>query len=533
MDVAQLIRKDREIYNQLRSKAHKAFVSGQAEKSLDYIYIASTLAWCRHIGLWCDDALEKILSDVAKLIRDTQGPAPDKRIKTNDRLITHVLSTIPKAGGHFTAAMRFIRAIKRAGYSQNIVITNCSVPSKEEFIPEDIKSDCPVVSLPFNSSYVNRVKLLKEKLEEGTSIVILYIDPNDVIAVTALLAMENKPRTLFFNHADHVFWLGKGIIDTLIEWRIEGAAFSKHLRGIDSLYLVPLSTDIKPQKGSKENLGVPADSTLSLSIGADYKVKEDSYWHYFEAIKKVLKDNPTHYHMLITYPLSGNEIKECLGSDESIKKRFIVRGPVSDLSSFYGTADFLIETFPIIGGTVRLEAMACKLPIVAIHNERFPLLSDSGVFPPDYPFIASSNEDVIKYSTMLIRDSSLRERWGDYLHAHFQKNFSPERVKNLLVELIDNPSAKNIKPEDLGDAHYDLMYTYQWLSKVHLPRSLFIQSIIKPSAFTIRERLRFYLDAVQSGRLKSLAELLGGLFLSFTGWRGARLKFIRSRLGGD
>ena len=80
---------------------------------------------------------------------------------------------------------------------------------------------------------IERIKeLIRLLTQESPDFLILYIHPNDVVVVPALCALPSKPPTIFFNHADHVFWLGRNIIDYLIEWREEGAKYSKKFRKI-------------------------------------------------------------------------------------------------------------------------------------------------------------------------------------------------------------------------------------------------------------------------------------------------------------
>ncbi|MDR9768892.1 hypothetical protein [Acetomicrobium sp.] len=126
-----------------------------------------------------------------------------------------------------------------------------------------------------------------------------------------------------------------------------------------------------------ENYGIPESATVSVSIGSFSKVLNDPELDYFRTIGTILRMFPNHYHLFVTKPPAPEILEKYLPEDQDIRKRLMVIGPFSNLEPIYGVADFLIETFPQIGGMVKAEAMACKLPIVAFLNKKaWPVLTD-------------------------------------------------------------------------------------------------------------------------------------------------------------
>jgi len=537
-------KRDIENYTYLKSKAIDAFREGKLEQALDYAYVAATYAWGIHLGVWYDSELEELLSKIAGRTKEKERDT-SKWVKSNDqrkkernvKSIAHIASSLSDVGGHSKVLKQWINLLKELVDNQILYITNTSnMPTKYSHLDNFKIEGIKIKQLSWNDSYTNRIKeLIKLLKNDLPDIVILYIHPNDVIAATALLALSNKPYTIFFNHADHVFWLGRIVTDLLVEWRSESVKYSKMFRNINKVYIVPLTTDIKPKKVSKTVYGIPDDATLSVSIGSFYKVLGDPEWNYFEVIEKVLKRFPNHYHLFVTTLPDRDTLERYLPKDPDIRRRFIITGPFSNLQSVYGAAHFLIETFPCIGGMVRVEAMACGLPIVAIRNKRFSLLSETEALPPDYSFIATTEEEVVEYSSKLIKSPELRNQISLWLYRHYTQNFSPEIVRECFYNLINylrdgtsnSPIEKIRSTNSFGKPSYNLEYVYLLSRTSKKPplfnRSLFIQSIWKQSEFSWLHRFKFYITALKNKEFRSKKEVMGGIVLVVLGWHGDML----------
>ena len=85
-------------YNELKSYAFTAYKKKQIEKSLKYIYYAASYAWLVHIGIWCDDDLEKLLLAIGNYCKSKKQDNP--KIERKDHKIGYITSILRDVGGH-------------------------------------------------------------------------------------------------------------------------------------------------------------------------------------------------------------------------------------------------------------------------------------------------------------------------------------------------------------------------------------------------------------------------------------------------
>ena len=436
----------RELYLDLKSKALKSFQVGNLERSLDYIVVASTFAWWYHFGIWFDDELESLLKNIASKILSVdrlKKISKSKRKKANR--ILFITTFLTDTGGHTEALKLWIKCLSKEFNELYIVSTEILNRTVGYDSVNFIKNYANLYFFSYREKYTEKImKLAKIILDIRPSHIILFIDPNDVVTVSTLSILKNflKFKVIFFNHADHVFWLGKNIIDILVEFRSYSVYVSRKLRKFrKDIVIIPLTTDIYMRNDQCSDDTVKSidkrNIVTSLSIGASWKIIDEGYWNYFEVIKEILEQNPNHVHILITEPSSY--VKNRLNLfPRKVKERIKLIPGTSDPLPYYKCADFLIETFPVIGGTVRVEAMALGLPVVFIENSHSKLLSVTDVIPKDYPFIARSNEEVVRYSNELIRNQFLRNNLSEYLRTVFFDAFSYEVVCDYIKKLFLN-----------------------------------------------------------------------------------------------
>jgi len=514
------LKQDINIYNELKSCAISAFKKREYEKCLKIINIACYYAWQVHFGIWYDINLEKIMAEIGINCKLKSFQTSKNISKENIRKIAYITSDLKDFGGHASVLKNWIKILSEKSYNQDLYIT--SIKNGSLFYPNLKKflnsKGVKIYELSHNITYLKRINKLIYLLEQNSpDIIFLFIHPFDVIVIPALTALSNKPLTYFINHADHTFWLGKKILDRLIEFRAEGAKYSRKFRKINvKQYIIPLTTEIKPQKISKTKFGVPENSTLSISIGNFWKVIGKSDYDYFKTIEKLLKEFPNHYHMFVTVPPPEDMLKKVISPDSDIYKRFIINGPISNLESIYGVGDFLISTFPMVGGMVQVEAMACGLPIVAFRNKKWPLLSELGGLPPNYQFIASTDSEIVNYSSQLIKNPKLREEIGKQLYDYYSQKLSPKVIRSLLINIIeDNPKNSaliNIADNNSTEIKYNVEYAHSRNYETQKIKKLCLNSL-----FSTKQRIKFFIEAFKRKKFNSMREAFVFAFLAVIG----------------
>jgi glycosyltransferase involved in cell wall biosynthesis len=483
-------------YQWFTTEADEAYKKRQFEKSLQFAHLAATFAWQIHLGFWYDSELELLLKKIGQAIGEGVPQQPNRVSDGKKaRAIVHVATALYEMGGHSKVVRTWINALQDS-CSQVLYITDDPAPPVsflEDFNAKGIK----VTRYPANAPYVDRVKdLIADIALEQPEKIVLYIHPNDVLTVAALHGLKNKVPVVFFNHSDH-FWVGRDVVNHLVEWRKESVKYSQKYRQITDISIIPLVFDIKTTKHDKDHLktdfGIPQTATVSLTVGREEKVTGDPDWNYYSTIEKLLAKNPNHYHISIGTPLKNPSM------DPNVSKRFINLDRSPNVSIFYNMADFLIESFPAIGGTVRVEAIAYHLPIVAAHNRKFSLLSDSDAIPTDYPFKASTTDEVIDFSSQFIRNSDLRTKIGTELSKYYNDNFDYENIKKLVLKTFLGEPEHVIVEEDCT---YDAAYLYQWTKRA---QSKYLRWVLMEYAcikcLPLKDRIKLYSYALKSGSL--------------------------------
>jgi glycosyltransferase involved in cell wall biosynthesis len=487
-----------ERFNALKLKALREFERGSLEKALDYAYVAATNAWLVHLGIWYDDELEHLLFKVGSRLHGESGTndhVPSRQEQPVKR-IAHVASTLPAR-----FLKQNIEIFKEIVDEQSIYLANLpNVPPEFLYLEECQKIGIKIRQLNYQDSYVNRIKEFAKLLEEDSpQMVVLYIHPGDVITLAAISALRKKPYTVFMNHADHAFWLGRNVLDLCVEYRRIAAELSVYVRKIDpdKICIIPITTDIKPKRVSRKIYGIPESATLSITIGSSYKVLGDPDWNYFRAINQILELYPAHYHFLVT-DINQDSLRKLVSDKSDIQKRFIIGGPFYDLEPIYGIADFLIETFPLAGGTVRVESIACGLPILAIRNKKSEFYTETDALPANYRYVASTEKEIIDHCRYLIENPDSRKQIGRELYSHFIQKMSPQVVADMWEKIILNQQCddrcKFFDSHRFSAEKLDDYYAYSLRNEFQLHKVLLLQALSKRSQFNISDRIKFYID---------------------------------------
>lgn len=525
-------KKDLDSFNALKLKAVKSFKNKQIEKALDYAYIAASYAWETQFGIWYDNELEGLLTEIGVNLRKNKNSSIPPSKKETSLKIAHIASSLSDAGGHSQVLKQWVGLLNEKTDKQIVYVTNSRLSGSFPDLSAYLRGKgVQIQELSCENPYLDRIKTLVNLIDQDApDCLILYIHPNDVIVIPALCALSYKPLTIFFNHADHTFWLGKNIIDNLIDWREEGAKCSRYFRKIDSSCIIPLTTVIQPQKQSRESFNVPSNSTLSISVGSFHKVLGDPECNYFRTIEEILKKFPDHYHMLVTDLQSKETGNQYIINDQAIRRRFIITGPITNLQPVYGAADFLIETFPATGGMVRVEAMASRLPVLAFHNKKVPLLSDVDSLPVNYPFVASNKDELLLYSTKLIENAKLRQELGQELFDQYQKSMNPIIIGNLLFGIVNQNRqvlATKINTPISENIEYDMEYLRSLRSNrpqtnFYTNARLLSLSTSKHSSFSFLARTEFLIKALNNREFESSKIMAKNMVLATLGWRGRK-----------
>lgn len=453
--VSAIVNKFTNIYENIKRDAFQLYKKNRMEECLETILVLSTFAWWYHFGYWYDEELEEIIEDIGfRLLKDKVSIA--ESLKSDMNSVLFLTTHLTDSGGH-TEAMKFwINCLSDIFKNIYLVSTEAYCKTFKNISDIGVNEKVEYIKLTENKYTDKILKLANILIQVKPSYIFLFVDPNDIVSLAALGYLKTKMNTriIFFNHSDHTFWIGKRFIDILVEFRSYSIGISRVFRGFEGkIVVVPLTTQIHNNimnTNVKLTLPLKLDkdhNTVSLSIGAPWKFVSDGYWDYFKVVKNILRNAENHIHILITKKDKYIE-RNFSEFPRELKNRFKIMYDVSNPLPYYKVSDFIIESFPVIGGTVRLEAMALGKPVIFIKNNKSGLFSVTDVIPPSYRYIASNNKEVIQHAEVLLKNREEREKAGKLLKRYFDENFAPEKVCMIIKSLLNGKNEIYFRNQD-------------------------------------------------------------------------------------
>jgi glycosyltransferase involved in cell wall biosynthesis len=483
------MRRRRAVYRSLTERARRRSQDGDFDECLLSAYAAAQAAYLHHFGIWSDPDLDALLAEIAPTMAgDLDAPRPRGGNGSGPRIV-HLVSVLRDTGGHTQVVRQWAEAMRPLCADQAIVSSELEDstrlgPSARSALAGTMSE---IRLCPRRVSGAERVRWTAARLVElCPDHVVLHVDPADAYAITALQAARTRiaMRPIFFTHADHVFNLGADLAERVVLHRELGAQYSYWYRGIppDRMRIVPLvSNGARARPVDRGSLGIPKQATVSISVGSYYKFMPDAHWNYGAILARLLEAEPEHHHVMVG---EGRErhrrglVRSISSGQNDASERVHWLGQRTDLDALFAASDFLIDSAPLPGGLVKIQAMASGLPMVAVHHPVYPLWR-TGALDDDYPLAASSGEDVVALSRRLIHDPGLRSRVARSLVERHAQRFSPPVLTAALGRLLGPDGGP--EPRILERPTYELDY----LAGLDGP---------VPSAGALRRRAKVRLD---------------------------------------
>jgi glycosyltransferase involved in cell wall biosynthesis len=272
--------------------------------------------------------------------------------------------------------------------------------------------------------------------------------PRDAIACVTLAALTGA-KSLVHVHVNYGDWMRRGATwafgraDAIVGVsRFTAETFVKAGYRPDRVHAVlnaiePSQWDpsLDPAPG-RASLGVSASAPLIVSVGRLFRAK--GYFELLQALALVKRDCPDVRLAIVgsDYPAGSGTtraLKETareLGLGESV----VFTGARSDVASLLAACDvFSLPSLWEPFGLVYAEAMAMKRPVVALTNGGTPEVVEDGKCgllskPGDIEELAAN-------LLRLLRDQTLRTKFGEYGRARVEAHFTPQRMASDFAEL--------------------------------------------------------------------------------------------------
>ncbi len=329
----------------------------RAKKAADFAVSHTT-------DVFASDVLERAFTDLAQTIH-----VPQQKNYTPGTTL-HVMTEAYTSGGHTRCVERWAQQMVKYQHS-------CVLLRQTEKIPPQLrdvmqKSGGDLFVLDKNETIVQSAIRLRQMASEY-ELIVLHIHMNDPIALVAFGTPEFERPVIFFNHADHAFWIGVSISDYVADLNNNRNELTRTQRGAARASV----------------LGIPADNTNVLKINKDVARKKLGI---APKQKMIFSSGQATKYDPLGHPDFSDIISDLIDADNDIV--FYVAGANADsifwprlrkkypnnlvlvgrldyateYPLYLGAADLVIDSTPVGGETAIIDAVRAGKPVLTLNS---------------------------------------------------------------------------------------------------------------------------------------------------------------------
>lgn len=309
-----------------------------------------------HSGVFAAEWMEAETSKIGSSITIHTSSADE----VNENKVLLIATQLFKYGGHSKLLINYIAKL----HELNMIISLAVSRQEDTPIPDEIMAfkENGIISelLVIDANEpIGKIAQLREIISLNR-FVFLFISQDDVISCAAL-SFKYKPYTYFINHADHTFWLGKSVVDEVIDFRKLGHEITLSKRRFDGISkILPLTLNDKQahnKKEMRERLNLQCDDIAIVILSSAFKLRPVGEYNIFNIIKYVLSLNSKVKFLFIG--ISQEQYEEL--SENSVPENVLCFGVLEDFSQVVSAGDFVLDSFPSNSYMALLECIRCDL----------------------------------------------------------------------------------------------------------------------------------------------------------------------------
>jgi glycosyltransferase involved in cell wall biosynthesis len=434
-------------------RARDHFDEGHLLEAAVHAGVASNLATWMHPSLCASGDLERLSVQIG---RAAAGEPSDVRPRPRDGRVGHVLHVFSRTltvGGHTRMVWRWMSLDGTRRHS--VAVTRQGgrpVPSELVAASEATGGRVSVLSRK-RGTVLSWARELHE-LATRADVVVLHVDPEDIVPVIAFANRSDLPPILYLNHADHLFWLGVGIADLVVNLRYSGHDLSPKRRGVpperNAFIPIALGERVRTMSRSeaKERLGLPSDTVLLVTIAraVKFEYRSDTGESYVDAVLPVVNEFDN-VRLILVGPSQEGDFQRA--HDES-GGRITALGERTDNDVLLQAADVFIDSYPQMSPTSLLEAGSYGVSLIALN----PDVDVSPILYADAPGIdaglvrARSVDEFRQSLKELIVDPDRRVELGertrvDIERLHLGANWT-RQLEELYQRAVSTPALLDV-----------------------------------------------------------------------------------------
>ncbi len=389
----------------------------------------------------------KIIEDVFLELANTKTINCSK-ITHKEKTFLHVLTTAYTVGGHTRVVEKWIQQAD-ASESHSVVILqqgrNVLPPLLEKYVHEKNGS----------LTLFKEKELLKSALHLRTiaseyEYIILHVHMDDPTAIVAFGNVEFLRPVLFYNHASHMFWLGKSICDKLLDIKYNDF-ITVHKRQINDAYRLGIPLEDSPnrnieRKKAREALNLPENKKILITAGSAQKF----FPFCGKFIGNVLLSIVSTIKDMQVIVIGADAHSEDWKNIRDKSNGSIINIPKVDYHKEYflyiNAADVVLDSWPMAGWTVVIDALTHDIPVLALSSP-----FGSSDYIENTEAFCKSEADLIEKIEHVLQSSDFKQNMLNdgktAMLRDISSNAWKNKIKNLLTQIPQKHSVTPIHSE--------------------------------------------------------------------------------------
>lgn len=405
------VAKNERMLRRFEDKAEALLAANDADGAMNLAALGAEVAWWRPPERLFSTRLESVIGRVARGIPRESDESACVHPRGKEAIL-HVATVLYDVGGHTRLLQRWVESDSTS--------THCLALTEGGNVPLGVER-------PVNeaSGSIHRLRgparaaaSRLRSLARAHALVVLHVDPNDVVSALAFGDGYAGPPVVYVNHADHVFWLLPSQVSSVISIRRSGHDLAVRARGVppDRSLILPVPLAPAPSRGARaetrRELGLDDSAVLCVTMAAPYKYRPTA-WRpsLLEPISRALSEEPN-LHVIAIGPTSQDppwkELSRAFPSRVRPLGMFVNARDVLEASDVY------LDSYPFPSVTSALDAALTRVPVVTLcpRADRGTVIGLDDPALEDNAIVAETSDELAASLLHLCRRSGEREQAG-------------------------------------------------------------------------------------------------------------------------
>ncbi len=339
----------------------KAVHAPTFEERMAFALDAVNFAEFHPTGYYASPEIEGVFLEAAATL-------PEVKCNPIKNTVLHVMTQAYTSGGHTRVVQRWMD-LSKTNEKHDVVLLN----QEKEKVPgwlevTALKHKGSVIRID-ESDILKRAAKLRE-LAAKYEHIILHVHMDDPTAIIAFGVESFTTPVIFFNHADHMFWLGVSVSDVVADLRFDNISYTH--RNVRESYILGIpcapkgSTDKVDKAAIRKELGISENDFVIITTGTAFKYTRLGR----NSLCMQFIDIVNNGENISCYAIGPD--KNC---DPWQKAIDVTNGKVHPLGiikdkalyqKYLSSADLYVGSYPYPSYTATLEAVQCGMPYLQL-----------------------------------------------------------------------------------------------------------------------------------------------------------------------